>query len=313
MSTAVARIDGAKEVAQQQAPKGAQLTDEFVQQLNQRWKLAEILAKSGMIPQRLPEAAFAVMLKAHELGVPAMQGFAQIHFFDGKLAISATLMGALAMERCGVRWSVLEQTAERCAMRFKRNGWDPLEVDWTIAEAKSAGLAGKNNWKNYPADMLFARCLARGIRRIAPDFASGNITVEEVRDGGHDVSEYVPAAPSPVDALNAELEAGGGDGEPGTEGGDGSRLEAADALARHRAGVLKWLDKTEPDGGDATDEQRDRARELAARAFDDGPERDMLLTAIGVEGWGGTQLKALAGKLLIAAEAASGQAALFGG
>lgn len=53
---------------------------------------------------------------------------------------------------------------------------------WTIAQAKSAGLTGKDVWKQYPRAMLRARVISEGIRTVYPGVSVGVYTVEEVQD-----------------------------------------------------------------------------------------------------------------------------------
>jgi hypothetical protein len=51
-----------------------------------------------------------------------------------------------------------------------------------MARAKQAGIAGKDNWKNYPRAMLRSRCISEGVRAVAPGVATGIYTVDEVQD-----------------------------------------------------------------------------------------------------------------------------------
>lgn len=161
------------------APEGKGVARAFMEELEPRWRLCKALASSGMIPQRTPEAALAVMLKGFELGVPPMQAFGSIHYFDGKLTIEASLMDAVAVQRLGVRKEILEWTDQVCRIRFSRPDREPVESEFTIEEAKTAGLLRKDNWKKYPKDMLAARAKARGLRMIAPDLFSGMLAQEE--------------------------------------------------------------------------------------------------------------------------------------
>lgn len=53
---------------------------------------------------------------------------------------------------------------------------------WTIARARAIGLAGKDNWKHYPRNMLRARCISEAVRAVYPGISTGIYTVEEVQD-----------------------------------------------------------------------------------------------------------------------------------
>lgn len=174
-------------------------TVSFVDNIEGYWRLANMLVKSGMVPQKNPEAAMAILLKAHELGIPAMHAFANVHFFDGKLVESAALMVGMAAERCAVSYEVIEWNDQKCSLLFTRPGWSkPLPSEWTIEDAKRAGLLGKDNWRKYPKAMLLARAQAQGVRAIAPDRFAGVYASEEM-----DVPEYV--ATGSAERLNAEL------------------------------------------------------------------------------------------------------------
>jgi hypothetical protein len=156
----------------------------FVNNLDSYWRLAKMLVMSGVLPKiTKPEAAMAIMLKAHEIGIPAMYAFANLHFFDGRLVESAALMAGMAAERCGVTYEVVEWDDERCDLLFHRPGWSkPLPSVFTIEDARRADLLKKDNWKKYPRAMLLARAQAQGVRAIAPDRFGGMHAAEEVRD-----------------------------------------------------------------------------------------------------------------------------------
>lgn len=153
----------------------------FMAQIAHRWNMAKMLVKSGMIPQKSPEAAIAVMLKGHELGVTPMVAFANMFFFDGKLGMSADLMSALFIQKAGGRMQVLEWTEKVCRIRFTREGWEPSDVSYTEQDAQVAGLLNKANWKNRKA-MLSARCRSMGVRLLAPDVFAGTYSTEELQD-----------------------------------------------------------------------------------------------------------------------------------
>ena len=65
---------------------------------------------------------------------------------------------------------------------FSHPSGGSLEVSWSLAQAKSIGIANKDNWKNYPRAMLRARCVSEGIRSVFPGCVVGIYTPEEVQD-----------------------------------------------------------------------------------------------------------------------------------
>lgn len=190
----------------------------FVGAIEQYWRLANMLVASGMIPIKKPEAAMAIMLKAHELGIPAMHAFANLHFFDGKLVESAALMVGMAADRCGVTYEVEHWDETRCKLLFRRPGWSQaLPSEFTTEDARRAGLLTKDNWKKYPKAMLLARAQSQGVRAIAPDRFAGAYAAEEIGDVVMPIVPDLPAAlapPAGVDELNAALSSEVASGAP---------------------------------------------------------------------------------------------------
>lgn len=226
-------------------------TVDFVTRLDEHWRLAQMLVKSGIVPARTPEAAMAIMLKAHELGIPAMHAFANLHYFDGKLVESAQLMVGMATERCGITYEVEAWDDTRCRLLFSRPGWSkPLPSEFTIEDAKRAGLLGKDSWKKFPRAMLLARAQAQGVRAIAPDRFAGMYSVEEMRDQENPKSR-ISAVASALDSP---------DDPPAEEVTARTLLED----------IMETASNFTARGADATGNQRDRIREIAGRITDVG-------------------------------------------
>ena len=65
-------------------------------------------------------------------------------------ALSATLQRALVLaQKHDIWFEVLESTKVIVAGR-RLNREEITRVSWTLEQARSAGLAGKQNWKAYP-------------------------------------------------------------------------------------------------------------------------------------------------------------------
>lgn len=164
---------------------------DFIQTLEQRWRLAKMLHASGMSRQKTPEGVMAVILKGFELGLPPMAALANIDFFDGNVQVRAHAQLAVASARFGVVCEQIESTDTACLLRLSRPGWAPVEAGFTLEEAKAAGLLGKQNWRTYPKDMLYNRALSRGIKRICPEVGAGVYDPDEV--GGQRPTAATPA------------------------------------------------------------------------------------------------------------------------
>lgn len=62
-----------------------------------------------------------------------------------------------------------------------------------MQQAKSIGIANKDNWRNYPRAMLRARCISEGIRSVYPGCVVGTYTPDEVEDFKPVVKDMGPA------------------------------------------------------------------------------------------------------------------------
>ena len=140
------------------------------------------LVASRMLPEsvKTPEAAAAIILKGWELGIPSMQSFSHIHVIKGKPTCSSELQLAL-LARGGVTWDWKQSTNEVAIVEFRREGFAPCLGEFTMDQAKTAGLLNNPTWKAYPGNMLRARAISNGARMIGPDLLAGmSYTPEEL-------------------------------------------------------------------------------------------------------------------------------------
>lgn len=144
-------------------------------------KQADVLAKSGLLPQTVKTgaAAAAIMLAGRELGIPPMQAFRTIYVVKGNVSLSAQLMAALII-KAGHSYELLENSNTRCSIKFTRRGGATYTHEFTIDDAKRAELVNGDNWRKYPKAMLWSRCMSSGARAFMPDVIMGMYTPEEL-------------------------------------------------------------------------------------------------------------------------------------
>lgn len=152
------------------------------EQLNLLWKLAQMTSRTEMVPKVLrgrPDAAMAVMVYGHELGLRPMTALREIFIIDGTPSCSAKLMRSLIF-RAGHKLVFQSMTKTECVVHGVRaDGQGEATVTWTVDDAKDAGLLAKDNWKRYPRSMLAARATSELARLIFPDATIG-YTPEEL-------------------------------------------------------------------------------------------------------------------------------------
>ena len=151
-------------------------------------KVAEDMVRSGLTSFKTPEQALVLMLQAQADGQHPMKAAQEYHIiYDHKNRRTYPSLRADAMlarfQQAGgkVRW--IERTDTAVEAEFHHPSLvEPVRVRWTLEMAKQAGLVGKNNWKQYPRQMLTARVISEGVRIAYPAVITGIYTPEEVQD-----------------------------------------------------------------------------------------------------------------------------------
>lgn len=145
----------------------------------QEW--SDSFAKSSLIArslQKRPMDVMVVLQKGRELGLMPMQALENIHPIPTKggikLVTSADLMVGLCL-RSGLceYFEPVEADGQHAIFATKRMGRPEQKGDFTIERAKRAGLLSKDNWRNYPQEMLMARAKAGLARAVFPDVVGG--------------------------------------------------------------------------------------------------------------------------------------------
>lgn len=144
-------------------------------------KMANAVAASKLFGVKNANEAIALMLVAQAEGMHPATAARDYHVIQGRPALKADAMLARFQQAGGsVQWK--EYTDEKVTGVFSHPQGGTLELSWTIQQAKSIGIANKDNWKNYPRAMLRARVISEGIRSIYPGCVVGVYSPEEIAD-----------------------------------------------------------------------------------------------------------------------------------
>jgi hypothetical protein len=164
-------------------------------------QLAERVANTEFVPRNMrgkPEVIVAAIMYGDELGIGPMQALAGINLVEGRPAPSAELLRALIL-RDGHQIVVHEMSPHRCRVSGLRAGADEttrVYVEWNLDMAKAAGLAGKQNWRQYPRAMLLARATSDLARAAFPDVVRGLGYIAETADSAQNLESW--AGPEPA-------------------------------------------------------------------------------------------------------------------
>jgi len=136
--------------------------------------LGEVLSKSGYFKDaRDASQAVVKVLAGREMGFGPISSMQGINIIQGQPSVGANLQAA-AIKRTGkYNYRVAELTNERAEIVFFEGGQEVGRSVFTMKDAEAAGLNGKQNWKQFPRNMLFARALSNGARWYCPDVFGG--------------------------------------------------------------------------------------------------------------------------------------------
>ena len=189
--------------------------------LDETIKLGEILAESGYFADTKSTAQAVVkVLAGRELGFGAVASLTGVSIVQGRPTIGANLMAALVKRSRRYDYRVKTLTEQAAVIVFFEYGQTVGESPFTIQDATKAGLTGRDNWKHYARNMLFARALSNGVRWFCPDLTGGPIYTPDELDGetnpdqipalvgyiNHDTGEVLPADEGePAEATESPL------------------------------------------------------------------------------------------------------------
>lgn len=161
----------------------------------------KIAAAGAAVPKdyaRNPGAVVLAIGFAEARGHDILTVLANVSFLNGKPLIDATFQRAEAI-RLGYDVRITHADEQSATAEVWRGGEKRGEATYTIEHARAAGLAGKQNWRQNPEDMLVARATTRAIRRHAPDVMTGVLTRDEAEDQDPTTVAAQPAAVAAID------------------------------------------------------------------------------------------------------------------
>lgn len=149
--------------------------------LDEKRALAAALVRSGLFGLKDEAQAISLMALCEAEGLHPAKAVQEFHIIQGKPARKADAVLA-RFQAAGGRVDWHDYTTEKVSGTFSHPQGGSVRIEWTIAMAQKIGLAGKDNWKNYPRNMLRARCISEGVRAVFPGVTAGIYTVEEMQD-----------------------------------------------------------------------------------------------------------------------------------
>jgi hypothetical protein len=178
------------------------------------FRFSKLVATSDFAPKDFrgkPESCLLAIQHGAELGLSPMQSLQSIAVVNGRPSVYGDTALAVCKGSPVCEWvrETIEGEGEHmvAVCQAKRRGdAQPVESRFGVAEAKKAGLWGKQGpWTQYPRRMLQMRARGFALRDAFPDVLRGLVTAEEAADYTHVEPEPVrvtqPAPPVADDAA----------------------------------------------------------------------------------------------------------------
>ncbi len=144
--------------------------------------LAQDLLNSGLFPNiKNVAGAITVIEYGKELGIPPVAALQTMSIVNGRLCLEAKAIMAV-FQNHGGKIKILERSKTLARIELSKEGQEPYVHEYTMEQAKTEKLAGKDNWLKMPETMLFWRAVATGIRLFDPGAIFGLYRQEELSD-----------------------------------------------------------------------------------------------------------------------------------
>lgn len=150
-------------------------------------RFAEMVAASNMVPkefQNQPGNCLIAMQMGSELGIPPLQALQNIAVVNGRPAVWGDLLPALAQAH--PQFEYLNESFDESTMtatcEIKRRNQPEQIKTFSKWDAETAGLWGRNTWKQYPKRMLQMRARGFAVRDLFPDALKGVAVAEDIID-----------------------------------------------------------------------------------------------------------------------------------
>jgi hypothetical protein len=144
--------------------------------LSEVMTLGECLAKSGYFNDaKQASQAVVKVLAGQELGIGPIAAMSGISIIKGKPEISSNILASLVKSSTKYDCKIVEHSDQICNIEFFENGTSIGFSDFSMDNAKQAGLDKQDTYKKFPRNMLFNRAMSNGVKWFCPDITNGQV------------------------------------------------------------------------------------------------------------------------------------------
>lgn len=253
--------------------------------IDEAWRLASLLARSALVPKDFrnqPENVLLAMQLGAELGLAPMAAIQSIAVINGRPSLWGDgLLGVIlasplhvaheeyyvvngrvdadgavtgGQRRDNLTAPDLDRLTTAAVCVFTRKGQPPKTATFSIAQAKKAGLWGKDGpWQTYPDRMLKMRARGFAARDTYADLLKGLKTAEEIMDTPIEDAPPKPTrAPRLSDTRHDFIDRTADTRQPDPPAADAAFVDATDTDTPEAADARKAAALAAVDHGPAT-------------------------------------------------------------
>jgi hypothetical protein len=148
--------------------------------------IAEVFVKSGIFDDVKDIAkAIVKVMAGKEIGLSPLESMMNLYIVKNRIAANSKVVSSLIKKSTKYDYVIDKLDEEECTVsiwQIFKNATDTAKEigksTFTKKDAARAGLINKDNWKNYPRNMLFARAIANAARWYCPDVYCGYVEEE---------------------------------------------------------------------------------------------------------------------------------------
>lgn len=189
------------------------MSDLVIRSFTEGKDLAANLKQSALVPEALrgKEADILfIVLTGAEMGMGPMKSLQAFESIKGRVGMKPVYMLGMVRAHPSIADITLETTATKAVVTsVRKNSPKVLRTEFTMDDAKAAGLTSSEMYRKWPARMLGWRCVAIHCREHHSDITGGHYSSEEVETFERDITpkaDVVDAQPA-VSALKATIKA----------------------------------------------------------------------------------------------------------
>jgi len=158
---------------------GKELTMTTSKVLEEMQPLCDVFVKSGIF-EDVKDVAQAIVkvLAGREIGLSPLESMMNLYVVKNRVAANSKVVSSLIKKSTKYDYLIEKLTNEECIISFTKEGVEIGKSEFTIKDAAKAGIVNKDNWRNYPRNMLFSRAIANGARWYCPDVYCGYVEEE---------------------------------------------------------------------------------------------------------------------------------------